>query len=109
MRYFFPTFVGNTFVFEPDEKLGVIPFLKLVSALSGILTWVDLANDLALSYKSFHVQLDLKRELCLLKFGTNDGLYVWLLKYNDSFDLPLLSKSLEYPSISFFEELETLC
>lgn len=74
---------------DPAHELRIITFLTLASVLRRILIWVNIVYDLPLRNEGVHVLPDLKLELFLLKYGTNEGLYVWLPNLNDSFTLPL--------------------
>jgi len=55
-----PSCVGNTIVFDPAHELGITTFLKLASALDGILIWVNFVCALALSFENVYVLLDMK-------------------------------------------------
>uniref|UniRef100_M1DD32 Uncharacterized protein n=1 Tax=Solanum tuberosum TaxID=4113 RepID=M1DD32_SOLTU len=84
-----PSCVGNTIVFDPTHELGITTFLKLASALDGILIWVNFVYSLALSFENVYVLLDIKEVLCLFECGTNEGLHMRLFKCIGSYALPL--------------------
>lgn len=60
--------MGNTYVLEPADELGMITLLKLSSALDGVLIWVNSPCAFALLYKSVHILLHIRKVLYL--FGS---------------------------------------
>lgn len=73
-----PICLGHAFVFDPDDDLGVIPFLMMASALGRVLTWISLIYETTLRNECYYVFVDLKRDSGFSKYRANEDLHMRL-------------------------------